>query len=142
MLSATGAGAPQRWVFPAVDGLPLRLDPAGPVTGVVAMRALELGAGGQKARVGAGVARLDVELSGRVASGRVVTIGTQSIDYTVTPTQEVYPLELRMATAAAARGKTFTALTLTATSRGASLLTGCVELDDPASFVQIPVARA
>lgn len=140
VLQATGLAEPHTMSFTSVvDGtFPLRVRPGSSITGVIAMRCPEYGTDPNNAiSVGGGVATLHLELLGKTRSGNSVTIGTQSIDFVVTPAREVYPLDVDM-TVELQSATPLTSITLETLVDGPSLLTGSFELENPASFIRIP----
>lgn len=142
VFGATGIEEVRRDTFPARDRLPLRLDASRPVTGRIAVEAFEVASFGYGAHVGAGQTVLEVELVGTPAGteDRAV-IGSQTIEFLVTPVEPEHVLEIQLEPDAALHGTTFTEVSLTTQFRGASLLTGFFDLDDPASFIEIPTLR-
>lgn len=147
VLLATGVEEPQREVFAATDGLPLRLDASdplvNPVTGKIAVRTLDVGQFGVSLPVGAGQAVLELELTGVPAgSDEPVVIGSQAIEFLVTPFDSEHVLDVQLEPDAALDGATFTDVALSTHFRGPSVFTGFFELDDPASFIEVPTARS
>ncbi|HEX2296587.1 MAG TPA: hypothetical protein VHN37_14940 [Actinomycetota bacterium] len=143
---ATGAQEPSRNVFVATDGLPLRLAASDPVlhvvTGKIAVRSLDAGQLGVSLPLGAGQAVLELDLSGVPAgSDEPVVIGSQVIEFLVTPFQSRHVLDVLIRPDEALDGVSFTDVALTTHFRGPSVFTGAFELDDPPSFVEVPTVR-
>lgn len=143
----TAGREPERTVFEATDGLPLRLgasDPAtNPVTGQIAVRTLDVGSFEVSVPVGAGMVVLELDLTGVPAgSGERVVIASQVIEFLVTPFQSRHVLDVRMAPDGSFDGVAFTDVSLTTHFRGPSVGTGFFELDDPASFIEVPTLRS
>lgn len=138
VLLATGLQEPKSTSFPTVDGVPLRVDASSPITGVIAIGVFQIVVDTVGVPVGGGAATLELKLEGELASGRKMTIGEQQIEYLVTPAQNTYPLDVNIQPGKSSHGKRFSSLTLTTLVRGPSVMTGFFELDDPASFIEIP----
>lgn len=146
VFAVTGADEPRRTHFPAVDRLPLRLDAmvpaARPVTGAIAVRSFQIGSFGVSVPLGVGQAVLDLELTGTpVGAADPVTIGTETIEFLVTPFASKHVLDVRIEPDDAYHGTTFSELTLTTYFHGPAVFTGFFELDDPPSFIEIPTVR-
>ncbi len=142
VFGATGIEEPRRDVFSVRDRLPLRLDASRPVTGRIAVEGFEMSSLGQAVPVGAGQSVLDLELVGTPSgTDDPVTIGSQTVEFLVTPIEPQHVVEVSLDPDDSLRGTTFSEVELIAYFRGASVLTGFYELDDPASYIEIPTLR-
>jgi hypothetical protein len=138
---ATGSREPAKTEFPSADGTPFRMNAKAHTTGLIAVRSFQAETVNDLAiPAGGGAATLELQLKGELSSGRKVDVGEQSIDYLVTPAQELYELDVDIAPAAGLHGKRFASITLTVLFRGAAVMSGAYELDDPASFIEVPVS--
>ena len=91
---------------------------------------------------GAGQAVLVLELTGVPAgSDERMAIGSQVVEFLVTPLQSKHVVDVRIPPDAALNGLTFTEVSLSTHFRGPSAGTGFFELDDPASFIEVPTLR-
>lgn len=96
--------------FPAIDGVPLKLDVKRPILGRVTVRSTSLW--GFFGHLGVGEARVMARVTG-VAGGEEVIVGeTVSEPYTVTPEEDDYVVEFRIDPDAALAGVTLDALNL------------------------------
>lgn len=136
---ATGGG--WRNVFPAKELVPLRLDARRAVTGRIAVGVYEPNVF-VATPAGVGQVVVDLELVGTPAGAEEsVVLGKQTAEFLVTPAAPLHVVEVEMEPDPALHGTTFSEIALVTNFRGASLLTGFFELDDPASFLEIPTLR-
>lgn len=130
-------GAEPVW-FPAVDGLPVRLDATRPIHGAVTVNSRYLI--GYLFPVGAGQARLEVTVAGTVG-GEDVTVGTVTSEpYAVTPDRVEYEVEFRIDPDAALAGATLTDLRLGLEVLGPNVHHNLYYADGE-SVVTLPLAR-
>ena len=108
----TSAAQPLVDVYPAVDGVPVTLDPTRDATVKVVAGAWLAGAGG-----GAGQEKVDAVLTGVTADGDTVTIGSGTDTVLVTPNMDVVTHTITVPLDDAATQQ-FNALTLTTTISG------------------------
>lgn len=111
----------------AADGLPLKLDAARPVRGVVTVWSTHLV--GDFGPLGIGEAQVVARLSG-TADGKDVLVGETTTDpYTVTPMSGYYSVEFEITPDAAAAGVLFEELTLSLHTIGTTVSHGGFQPD-------------
>ncbi len=124
--------------FPAVDGLPLRLDAARPIEGTVVVNSRYLV--GYNFPAGAGQARLEVTVAG-VVGGEEVTVGTVTTEtYAVTPDRVEYEVKFHVEPDGALAGATLTDLRLGLEVLGPNVNHNLYYADGK-STVTVPLAR-
>ena len=119
-------------LYPAADGVPVKLDPTRKVTGSISMRNWN----------GAGAGNVDVDLELiALIGGEEKPVGTFSTSYIAVPAQtEVIPYEMDLDPAVA--GAVAEGLTLSVYHHGVNVgIAGGIEHDDPVSFITIPALK-
>lgn len=129
-----GANPWQSW--PAVDGVPFKLDATKPVTGEIYVKGL-FPLVGDYPGFSAGQVKVTVRLVGE-SGGEEVELGEFVDEYTVTPGSDAYMSEVEIAPDAALHKADFTSLTLHTRIGGASVGHGVYKLNDPSSFIKVP----
>lgn len=133
----SGQGEPTSDEWPVSDGLPLVLDASKPIKGTLIMKSSHLGSPAPETGVAAGQVEMIVDVTG-VAGGEDVAVGSVTVEYIVAPPGVTYEVPFEIKPDAALDKKSFEALVMTTTIRGANVLHGLYELDDPPSTVVIP----
>lgn len=133
------SGSVDRVTWEATDGVPFVFDATKDVRGEITMASFK-GLSENPLGLGAGQTKLHIVVSGSV-DGATKTIGEATAEYLVTPDKSSYTVTFTIKPDAALDQVTFTALELTTTVRGASVLNGFYSLDDPASFVTVPTLQ-
>jgi hypothetical protein len=123
--------------WPAVDGLPLKLDASKNLTGSLYLTSWNPGGAAGQTLSPPGKPTVDISFAGEIA-GEEIDLGSATKTYDLTPTQSVYEVPFEIDLADEVDKKTTVALVMTVTIRGASYQHGSYELDDPASFVVVP----
>ena len=124
-------------IWPATDGLPLKLDASKKAAGTLYLSSWNPGSAAGQTASPPGRPTLDVELTGDVG-GETISLGTASVTYDLSPTSAQYEVKFEIELADELDKKQLTALTMTVTQRGAAQQHGSYELDDPASFLVVP----
>ena len=115
--------------------VPFVFDTAKKVTGEITVPGADVGAG----PVSAGQARLDVALVAGIA-GETKEIGAVSETWTTVP-GDVHVVTLEFSIDPGLAGRQVITLQLETPLRGAAVGPHTIELDDPASFVVVPILR-
>lgn len=134
IINADGAPIFQS-VFPALDGVPALLDATKDIEGAITVQSYQ-GDSANPGGLSAGQANMEILLTGTVGQ-ETVTLGSASEEYLVTPDKNSYVVEFTLDVDDALNKKKLTSLELTLVQRGATLMHGFVELDDPASSFTI-----
>jgi hypothetical protein len=127
----TSAATPLVDVYPAVDGVPVTVDPTKDAKVTMVVGAWLSGVGG-----GIGQEKIDAVLSGRTADGQTVTLGTGTDTILVTPDQDevTHTITIPLADSATQR---LTSLTLQ-TTIGGTVVRSYVSYGG-ASFLELPI---
>jgi hypothetical protein len=125
---ATSSAFGTAFEMPAADGLPLTLDAAKPITGVINVQSYyAVGAGPDV--MGIGQPQLEVKLAG-TSAGEEVVLGELTTDaYTVTPASADYVVEFEIVPAEESAGTVLDDLTLTLQVTGNSMFHGVFPAD-------------
>jgi hypothetical protein len=126
-------------VFPATDGVPKLIDASRDIEGAITVQSFQ-GDANNPGGLSAGQASLEILITGTVG-GEVVTVGSATAEYLVTPDSNTYVVEFTADVDDALNKKKLTTLDLTLVQRGVTALHGFYELDDPASFFILPTLK-
>jgi hypothetical protein len=130
-----GANPWQTW--PAIDGIPLKLDTSKPITGEIYLSGL-FPLVGDYPGISAGQVRLTVQLVGE-SGGEEKLLGEYVEEWVAKPGDPPHAAMVSITPDAALEGAEFTTLTLRTRVGGASVGNGLYKLDDPSSFIKVPV---
>jgi hypothetical protein len=116
------------WDMPFAEGLPLTLDAAKPIKGVINVQSFVLAGAGPDV-MGIGQAQLKVKLAG-TSAGEDLVIGELTTDpYTVTPASADYVVEFEITPPPEMAGKVFDSLTLSMQLVGNQMFHGVFPAD-------------
>jgi hypothetical protein len=124
-------------VFPAADGVPFVLDGSKDISVSLTYDGFH-GTGDNPVALGAGIHQVDIALTG-TANGSAVEVGTGSETFTATPGTDQYTVTFSIKPGAELDKANFETLELTTAVRGPGAFASFLEMDDPASFVSVPV---
>lgn len=133
-----GANPWQTW--PAIDGIPLKLDTSKPITGEIYVMGL-FPLVGDYPGVSAGQVRLTAKVVGEVA-GEEKVLGEYVEEWVAKPGDPPHAVMVEIKPDVALEGAQFDSLTLMTRIGGASAGNGVYKLDDPSSFIKVPVWTA
>jgi hypothetical protein len=130
-----GADPWQTW--PAVDGVPLKLDATKPITGEIYVEGL-FPLVGDYPGISAGQVSVTVKVIGETG-GEEKVLGEFVDQYTAVPGAAPHATMVEITPDAALNGLDFTSLTLHTRIGGPSVGHGVYKLDNPSSFIKVPV---
>lgn len=130
-----GASPWQEW--PAIDGVPLKLDTSKPITGEIYTEGL-FPLVGDYPGVSAGQVHLTIQFVGETG-GEEKVLGEFVDEFTAVPGSDPHLSEVEIALPAELEGAEFSSIKMRTRFGGASVGHGVLKLDDPSSFVKIPV---
>lgn len=121
------------WV--AEDGVPFVFDTSKKITGEITIHGGDAGAG----PMSAGQAEFDLVVLGEIA-GEVKEIGTVTETWVTTP-GDVHVLKLDMTIDPTLAGQSVDSFQINTTMRGAAIGPHTIELDNPASWIVVPILK-
>jgi hypothetical protein len=124
-------------VFPTTDGVPFVLDGSKEIKGSLTYDGLH-GKAENPVALGAGVHHIDIVLTGTVG-GTSTEVGTASGEFTATPGTDQYTVDFSIKPESSLDKASFSSLELSLTVRGPGTMASFLEMDDPASFITVPV---
>ena len=133
-------GANPWQVWPAVDGVPLKLDTSKHITGEVSTSGL-FPLVGDYPGISAGQVRLTIKFVG-VTGGEEKELGEFVDEFVAAPGAAPHTSMVDIALPAELEGAEFESITMMTRFGGASAGHGVLKLDNPSSFVKIPVWSA
>lgn len=133
-------GSNPNHTWPAVDGIPLKLDASKPITGEIYTMGL-FPLVGDYPGISAGSVRLTVTVVGE-SGGEEKTIGEFVDEFTVLPGDAAHASMVEIVPEADLDKSEFTSLTLITRIGGNSVGHGVYKLDDPSSFITVPTWAA
>lgn len=132
--------APFAEAYPATDGVPFVLDASKDISGSLTYDGFH-GTSDNPVALGAGIHQIDVVLSG-TTGGAPTELGTASETFTATPGTDQYTVDFSFKPDAALDKASFEGLELSIVVRGPGAMASFLEMDDPASFITVPVWAA
>ncbi len=127
---------PDTIIYNASEGIPFVLDATKKLTGTIQV-ATTSGVAENPVGLSAGPTTLVVEISGDVG-GEIKPLGTAEVDYTVTPTQKIYPVEFEIELPAELDKAQLNTLSVSLYNRGLTVNHGFYRTVDPVSQVIVP----
>ena len=128
--------APAAIVYNASEGIPFVLDATKKLTGTIQV-ATTSGVAENPVGLSAGPTTLVIEISGDVG-GEIKPLGTAEIDYTVTPTQKVFPVDFEIELPSDLDKAKLNTLSVSLYNRGLTVNHGFYRAVEPASKVIVP----
>jgi hypothetical protein len=125
--------------FNATEGVPFVLDATKEISGTIMVMSYR-GAAENPGGLGAGPTTLVVTLAGDSA-GETKEIGTVSVDYTVTPAEQVKKVDFAIQPDAALNLAEFTSLSMGLYNRGVSPLHGFYQTSTGESLLKVPTMQ-
>ncbi|MGH2730964.1 MAG: hypothetical protein ACRDJI_10215 [Actinomycetota bacterium] len=130
------AGANPWQTWPAVDGIPLKLDATKPLTGEIYVKGT-FPLVGDYPGISAGNVKVTVKVVGE-SGGEEKTLGEFVDEFTAKPGDPAHATMVSITLDPALNGLDFTSLTLHTRIGGASVGHGVYQLNNPSSFIKVP----